>query len=435
MTMNELIVKNLKHIGHPCSQMKEFESAPPLIVQSALGSYITTNQGEIIDAISSWWCKSLGHRHPTLMAALQQQMRQFEHVMTANMTYPALASLGEKLAEISRKQHVFFASDGASAVEIAMKLVLHAKQIQGESQRRNFIALKNSYHGETLAALSVSDLGLYKKPYEGLGVKCHFLDKIPYVSSTEDPLWTNCEAFWPHTLAQLEAVKAQSCAIIVEPLIQAACGMHCYSADFLARLSQWAKANDIYFIADEIMTGIGRTGKWLASEHAAIDADLICLSKGLTSGSLPLSCVLIDNTVFKLFYDDYDQGKSFLHSHTYSGNALAVTAALTTLQILEEENLNQRARELGQLMHQQMLTIAAITRKLSNVRSLGAMVAADYVDLTDRRLQKRFEILALKHGALLRPIGQTLYWLPPLNTDDATIGKLAEITLKSINEL
>ena len=150
---------------------------------------------------------------------------------------------------------------------------------------------------------------------------------------------------------------------------------------------------------------------------------------------MPFSAVITRDEIYQLFYDDYETGKAFLHSHTYSGNALAVTAALTTLQILEEENLNQRARELGQLMHQQMLTIAAITRKLSNVRSLGAMVAADYVDLTDRRLQKRFEILALKHGALLRPIGQTLYWLPPLNTDDATIGKLAEITLKSINEL
>ena len=433
--MNELIEKDLKHIWHPCAQMKEFESTPPLIIYSAEGSYLTTNKGELIDAISSWWCKSLGHRHPALIAAIHQQMTQFEHVITANTTYPALAALGEKLAGISHKQHVFLASDGTSAVEIAMKLVLHAKQIQGESARRDFIALKNSYHGETLATLSISDLGLYKKPYDGFGVHCHFLDNIPYVANSQDPLWTNCEAFWPHTLAQLEALKEQSCAIIVEPLIQGACGMHCYSADFLAKLSQWAKANDIYFIADEIMTGIGRTGKWLASQHASIEPDLICLSKGLTSGFLPLSCVLIDNAVFKLFYDDYFQGKSFLHSHTYSGNALAVTAALTTLQVIEDENLNQRATELGLLMYDEMRNIAAITNKLSNVRALGAMVAADCVDLKDRRLLKRFELLALKHGALLRPIGQTLYWLPPLNTDIATIGKLAEITLKSINEL
>ena len=433
--MNELIVKDLKHIWHPCTQMKEFESTPPLIVYEAEGSYLKTNEGSIIDGISSWWCKSLGHRHPAIVAALTEQLSQFEHVITANTTYPALADLGEKLAEISQKQHVFFANDGASAVEIAMKLALHAKQLTGETQRRDFIALKNSYHGETLGTLSISDLGLYKKPYEGFGVQCHFLDNIPYVANKADPLWMNCEAFWPHTLKQLEAVKEKCCALIIEPLIQGACGMHCYSADFLSRLANWAKANGIYLIADEIMTGIGRTGKWLASHHAGIEPDLICLSKGLTSGVLPLSCVLIDHNLFTLFYDDYDQGKSFLHSHTFSGNALAVTAALTTLRVIEEENLNQRATELGQLMQQEMSHIAAITNKLTNVRSLGAVVAADFIDLKERRLLKRFEQLALKNGALLRPIGQTLYWLPPLTTDNATIVKLAEITLKSIHAL
>lgn len=433
--MNELIVKDLKHIWHPCAQMKEFESTPPLIIHSAQGSYLKTNQGQIIDAISSWWCKSLGHRHPAIIAAIQQQMMQFEHVITANTTYPALADLGEKLAKLSHKQHVFFASDGSSAVEIAMKLALHAKQLQGKPHQRNFIALQNSYHGETLATLSVSDLGLYKKPYDGFGVHCHFIDNIPYVTGTNDPLWHDCEAFWSHTLAELETIKEHSCAILVEPLIQGACGMRCYSADFLARLARWAKANDIYLIADEIMTGVGRTGKWFASQHAAVEPDLICLSKGLSSGSLALSCVLIDHALFDLFYDDYDQGKSFLHSHTYSGNALAVSAALAALRVIEAENLNQRATELGQLMTQNMHQIAAITSKLRNVRSLGAMVAADYDDLNDRRLLKRFEQLALKNGALLRPIGQTLYWLPPLTTDDATLVRLAEITLKSIHEL
>ena len=433
--MNELIEKDLKHIWHPCSQMKEFESTPPLIVHSAKGSLLNTNHGAVIDAISSWWCKSLGHGHPRIIQAITQQLSQFEHIIAANTTYPALAQLGEKLAEISHKQHVFFASDGSSAVEIAMKMALHGQQLKGKPKRRNFIALKNSYHGETLATLSISDLGIYKQPYDGLGVTCHFIDKVPYVTDIEDPLWNDCEAIWPAILAQLESIKDRCAGLIVEPLIQGACGMHCYSADFLTRLAQWAKDNGIYFIADEIMTGIGRTGKWLACHHANVEPDLICLSKGLTSGYVPLSCVLVDHSILELFYDDYDQGKSFLHSHTYSGNALGVVAALTTLQIMEQEQINQKATQLGQLMYREMQNIAKISQKLTHVRSFGAMVAANFDVLKDRTLLKRFEQLAIKNGVLLRPLGETLYWLPPLNTDQQTISRLAEGTLKSINEL
>jgi adenosylmethionine-8-amino-7-oxononanoate aminotransferase len=434
-TMNTLIERDLKHIWHPCSQMKEFETTPPLVVNRAQGSWLYTPEGPIIDAISSWWCKSLGHGHPKVIQAIQQQLSQFEHIITANTTFPALASLGEKLAEISLKQHVFFASDGASAVEIAMKIALQAQGIQGHAKRRDFIALKNSYHGETLATLSISDLGIYKKPYEGFGVQCHFLDNIPYVLNPNDPLWHNCEAVWPQIESQLAPLKDRCAALIIEPMVQGAGGMLCYSADFLARLTRWAKAHGIYCIADEIMTGIGRTGKWLACQHAGVEPDLICLSKGLTSGTLPLSCVLIDNTLFELFYDDYASGKSFLHSHTYSGNALAVAAALATLEAIESEDILRKATQLGNAMHNAMQHIANISQKLTRVRAFGAIVAADFVEKLNRHTLKRFEQIALQNGALLRPIGNTVYWLPPLNTDESTLSQLAEITLQSINAL
>lgn len=431
---NELFRQDLKHVWHPCTQMKDFEQHPPLIVHEAKGSYLYTDRGPIIDAISSWWCKSLGHGFPAVTAAISEQLKCFEHVIGADTTYPAMVELAENLAEISGLQHVFFASDGASAVEIAMKLALHGAQRRGHTTRNQFIALQNSYHGETLATLSISDLGLYKKPFVGFGPECHFLQHVPYVANLDDPLWHSCAHEWPLIEKQLEAVKTNVCAIIVEPIVQGAGGMRCYSADFLRQLALWAKANNIYLIADEIMTGLGRTGKWLACHHAGIVPDMICLSKGLTSGALPLSCVLIDNPIYTLFYNVSSEN-SFLHSHTYSGNPLAVCAALATIKAIRAEGINQQAEELGACMLEHFSAIATQTGKITNVRSIGAIVAGDLEELGSQRISYQIRQAALARGALLRPLGNTLYWLPPLTTDHQTIEKLAEITLNSIEDV
>ncbi|OGV40285.1 MAG: adenosylmethionine--8-amino-7-oxononanoate transaminase [Legionellales bacterium RIFCSPHIGHO2_12_FULL_42_9] len=426
---NSIIRKDLQHIWHPCTQMTDLERYPPLIIHKAKGSYLYTDQGVIIDGISSWWCKVLGHNHPGVIDAITKQLHNFEQVILANTTYAAIVELGESLSAIGKKQHVFFASDGSCSIEIALKLALHAKQIQGESQRNEFIALSNGYHGETLACLSVSDLGLYTKPYQGYGVKCNFLKNIQYSIGMNAPLLPMQINQWEHIFPQLEALKQQCCAIILEPLVQGAGGMLCYSAEFLTKLYAWARANQIYFIVDEIMTGIGRTGKWLASDYAHIDPDLICLSKGLTAGTIPLSCVLIDHKIFELFYNS-----AFLHSHTYSGNALAVAAAVAVLKIIQEEDLMTKARHLGVSMYREMLNVAKLTGELTNVRSFGAMVAADFTELKfhNSLLKHQFQQIAITYGVLLRPLGNTIYWLPPLNSDPAVIVKLAEATLQSI---
>ena len=429
---DELIAQDLKHIWHPCSQMKDFEQYPPTLIEKAEGSYLYTKEGPIIDAISSWWCKSLGHGHPAIVSAMKEQLSRFEHVMGATLTYPSIIELGQQLAAISGLQHVFFASDGSSAVEIAMKLAMHASQLQGFSAKKRFIALKNGYHGETIATMGVSDLGLYKKPYDMLSLNTHFLGHIPYVANMEEPLWHDCDLEWARVEKELELAKEEACAILVEPIIQGAGGMLCYSADFLAKLSAWAKKNKIYLIADEIMTGLGRTGKWLACDHADIKPDMICLSKGLTSGAMPLSCVLIDNPIYQLFYHDAAEGKSFMHSHTYSGNPLAVSAALATIKTMHHEGIIERAQCLGQQMRAQFNDIAATTGKLRHIRSIGAMVAGDLEDQPSKRVGYELRQEALKRGALLRPIGNTLYWLPPLNMTASTLEQLSEITLKSI---
>ncbi|KTD75124.1 adenosylmethionine--8-amino-7-oxononanoate transaminase [Legionella waltersii] len=430
----ELIQKDLQHIWHPCTQMKDFEDFSPLVVHGAKGNYLYTDQGQLIDGISSWWCKSLGHGHPNVIAAIKKQLDQFEHVISANTTHPLAVELAETLRTITGKQHSFYASDGSSAIEIAMKLAIHATQLKGYNTKNKFVSLKNGYHGETLGTLAVSDLGLFKAPYQSFGINSYIINEVPYVVNGEDPYWNNCDNHWAIIEKELDTISDQVCAIIFEPIVQGAGGMLCYSQDLLRKLSLWASKNDVFLIADEIMTGIGRTGEWLACQHAQVEPDILCLSKGLTSGSIPFSCVMIDHDIFDLFYNDYDAKKSFLHSHTYSGNPLGVAAALATIHTIQNENLLDHAKNIGSMMFKQMQQIAQISGCLTNVRGIGAITAADLVDPPKQRMGYEIYKTAISMGALIRPLGNTVYWLPPLNTNEEIIMNLAEITLNSILE-
>jgi len=436
-TNNPDLSDALQHLWHPCAQMKDFEQFPPLHVRSAKGSYVELEHGQrLIDATSSWWCKLLGHGHPQLKAALIAQAEKFEHVMLANTTHDSVLRLSERLAKLTEKLNkVMYASDGACAVEIAMKMSLHARQILGDAQRNQFIALSGSYHGETIAALSASDLGLYRKPYESMLMDVPFIQNIPYVYGTDDPLWSDCSAAWPTIEKQLEAHADRLTAILVEPIIQAANGMMIYSADFLNRLRLWTQANDVHLIADEIMTGLGRTGKMLACEHAGIEPDFLCLGKGLTGGWLPLSAVLTSDDIYDLFYDDYALGKSFLHSHTYSGNPLAAAVANACLDVIDADNILKKVNEDAPLMLQLMQEVADTTGQLKRIRSMGAMVAADLIvkDPSERRGFAVFKE-AVKRGALLRSLGNTIYWTPPLNISRDTLHELKAVTQASILE-
>ncbi len=430
LNQSDLLARDAAHIWAPCTPINPEVSIPRLMIESAKGSYLYTKKGPVIDAISSWWCKALGHQPAPVIQAIRDQLECFEHVIGANTTYTAQIKLAEKLSEITQKQHVFFASDGSSSVEIALKLALHAMQLRGCSERTDFVCLSNAYHGETLATLSVSDVGCYKSPFEGTGVTCHVLKNLPYVSGETDPLWADCSAIWPDIEAQLEVIKSRVCAIILEPIMQGAGGMKIYSADFLRRLSIWSKQNNCYFIADEIMTGFGRTGRMLASEHAGISPDLICLSKALTAGTMPLSCVLIDAKIYEIFENNPDE--PFLHSHTYSSHALGVAAALATLNYMEQIDIDQKARALGAYMKNSFEQVATVTGRIKNIRYLGGMVAGDLVTSNHKPIGRAVSQAALKRGALLRPLGNTLYWFPPLITDTAVIDDLAEITIAAI---
>lgn len=439
--MNEALINtDLNHYWHPCSQMKDYETFQPLVIKRAAGTYLELADGkQLIDAISSWWCKSLGHNHPRLKHALLEQLLHYEHVIGANTCQAPSARLAARLAQICAPLNkVFYASEGSCAVEIAMKMSLHAHFIQGKTQRTQFMALENSYHGETNLALSASDVGLYRQPYEKLLHPVTFLRHVPYVNNTSDPLWHDCSQHWPLIQAQLDPLADTLTAILVEPIVQGAGGMKIYSQDFLKRLRTWTAERGIHLIADEIMVGLGRTGLPLASQHAAIAPDFICLSKGLTSGFLPLSAVITREEIYQLFYDDYQNGNNFLHSHTFSGNALACSVALETLSVLEEEAIYQKVEKSASLLGNFMQDVAQKTKKLKNVRHIGMIAAADLI-VPDTQKQQRvgYQVFqrAIKFGALLRPLGNTLYWLPPLNTDHTTLTDLRDITIKAIEDV
>lgn len=431
-----LVERDLHHIWHPCSQMKDYETFKPMVIKSAKNCLIELQNGHtLIDAISSWWCKSLGHGHPRLKKALKKQLNQFEHVILANTCQTPLVLLSEKLAGLTKSlPKVFYASEGSSAVEIALKMSLHSRLLTDETERNRFMALENGYHGETLMALAMSDVNLYRKPYENLLPPVSFLKPIPYVQSTDDPLWHDCSEYWPAIETLLNQQESTLTGILFEPIIQGATGMRLYSKDFLVRLHRWAKPRGIHLIADEIMTGLGRTGLPLACQHADIEPDFICLSKGLTGGFLPMSAVLTTNAIYQLFYDDYENGKSFLHSHTYSGNALAAAVALECFTILEEEGF-AKAKALEPYLREGMNTVAERTQRLKNVRGIGSIIAADLILNPNKDLKRQgYEVYqrAVKLGALLRPLGNTLYWLPPFTMSLKRLTELRNITIAAL---
>jgi len=415
-----IIEKSLKHIWYPTARMEDYQIFKPQQVKRAYGSYIEMEDGrKIIDAISSWWCKSLGHCHPRLQTALFKQASKFEHIMQPHMANEATANLSEKLAGLTKTLNkVFYASDGSTAVEIALKMAIHAHKNQGHLKRTKFIALSNGYHGETIATLSVSDVGKYKAAYNSLLFKSNFIPGLPYVSGVKSELWHNCESHFKNTEYFLEKHADNIAAIIVEPIVQGAGGMKIYSQYFLKKLREWSKKHNIYLIADEIMTGIGRTGKMLACEHANIEPDFLCLSKGLTSGMLPLSVCLTSQEIYDAFYNN----DPFLHSNTHYGNALCASVALEVLNIFEEENIIEKTSKLN--MTAMLQKIANSTGLITNIRGVGAMAAADFIGIDPFKFYQN----AMKYGAILRPLENSLYWLPPLNISSKTLAELADIT-------
>jgi adenosylmethionine-8-amino-7-oxononanoate aminotransferase len=465
----DLVARDLDVFWHPCSQMRDYQEFPPLVVTGARGARLRLDDGrEILDAISSWWCKALGHGHPRLAAALRAQQEAFEHVITANTTSAPLVRLCERLLAAANglppaswgpaavggrsRGHfgkVFLADNGSTAVEIALKMALQAQAQRGEPRRTRFVALENAYHGETAATLSVGDLDLYAAPYRVLCFPVGRLSGLPYRRGPDDPMWLDAGAEWPAIEAALNAQAESLAAIVYEPVLQAAGGMLLFSPDLLSRLRRWADAHGVYLIADEIAAGMGRLGAMLASHLAegegrvslAALPDFAVLSKGLTAGVLPLSAVLTTDTIYGLFDADYLDGRAFLHSNTFTGNALAVAVALAVLDVFADEDVLGRVSALAPRLRGAMQAVAADRPYLRNVRGCGMVSAVDVRDADGKPLDPRRRTgwhvyrEAVGRGALLRPLGDTMYLFPPLTTTPAEIDEMAAILGQSLDAI
>ncbi|WDE96716.1 adenosylmethionine--8-amino-7-oxononanoate transaminase [Lentisphaera profundi] len=437
MSLSNLQSRDLKHLWHPCAQMKDYETFPPMEIVSAKGSLLhTANDGPLIDIISSWWCKSLGHGHDEVQQAVRDQMEKFEHVILANTSNELIVNLCEKLISLNPGYNkVFFADSGSDGVEVAVKMSLQYQQQNGQEQRKKFMSLQNAYHGETILTLALGDCGLYSAPYAALMPEIKKILDIPYVSGKVEDL--PFEDF-SSLLEPLEEYADELAGIVIEPVLQGAGGMLFYHPSFIKALRDWTSARGIHLIADEILTGMGRLGKVRACEFAGVLPDFSVFSKSMTAGFTPMSCVLTTDEIYNGFYDDYETGRGFMHSNTYTGNAISAAAAVAALEFYEREQVFARVAKDSVYMHELFEDVAAETGALLNVRSCGFVVAAD-LDMSLAGLNKKrcgYELYkkAVRKGLLLRPLGNTVYFLPPLNIERDLLEKSADIMKELIFE-
>lgn len=444
MSNNSYINRDLSVVWHPCTQMKDHESLPMIPVKRGEGVWLEDYDGNrYLDAISSWWVNLFGHANPYINAAIKQQIDKLEHVILAGFTHEPVINLSEKLKAITPDglNHVFYAENGSSAVEIALKMSFQYWQNLGQHNKTRFINLSNSYHGETLGALSVGDVDLYKQTFKPL-----LLDVItapsPDAFNREDG--ETPEEYALRKFADMEKLLQQHAhevsAVIIEPLVQCAGFMRMYDSIYLKKLREACDRYNVHLIADEIAVGFGRTGKMFACEHASISPDFMCLSKGLTGGYLPLSAVLTHDKIYQAFYDDYAKMTGFLHSHSYTGNPLACTAALATLDIFQRDNVLYKNIEL--INHLKTACQPFVDHPhVADVRQTGMIVAIEMIKnkntkehypWQERRGLKVYQH-ALQNNVLLRPLGNVVYFMPPYVITKEQIDQMINVAWQGIN--
>lgn len=454
--------EDLKYIWHPCSQMKDYETLPPIVVERGQGINLYDINGKCYkDVISSWWCNLLGHCNPRINEAVKKQIDTLEHVIFANFSHKTVITLCQELMKVLPKGlcKFNFADNGSSAIEMALKMSFQYHYQTGNSQKKRFMALSDAYHGETLGALAVGGVDLYSELYKPimmdvLRVEAPDCFRCPYGKCRDN---CNCECF-----KKAEELFAQygdeTAAIIVEPLLQGSAGMKIYPPLYLKKLRSLCDKYNVHLIADEIATGYGRTGKMFAFDHAAelsvgsadsnknaftISPDIMCLSKGLTGGYMPMAIAITTQEIYDAFYDDYLKGKAFMHSHTYAGNPLACSAAVEVLKILKDEQIiekaNVRAKYFNQIIKEKFLPL----ENVGEVRSIGLINAIeliknketkeplDYTKRTGYQIYKK----ALEKGVLLRPLGDIIYFNPPLIIEEPDMDFVTDVALECTKEI
>lgn len=442
-----LIEKDLKYIWHPCSQMKDYEELKPIIIDHGKGVYLYDKNGkEYIDIVSSWWCNLLGHCNPTINEYIKNQLNNLEHVIFANFSHEPAIKLCEELSKIIPKglTKFNFSDNGSASVECALKMSFQYQYQIGNKRKTKFMCLSEGYHGETIGALSVGSMDLYAKMYkpmlmDTIHVEAPDCYRCPYGKVRD---CCNAECF-EYAEKSFKEHGEEACAIIVEPLLQGSAGMRIYPPVYLKKMRKLCDEYNVLLIADEIATGFGRTGKMFAFEHADVSPDIMCVSKGLTGGYMPMAITITTDEIYNAFYDDYNKGKAFMHSHTYSGNPLGCSAALAVQKILKEEAILEKAKIRADYLNNKLNNALADNLHVGEIRNIGLINAIELVknkktkEGYDPKLRIGYEIYkrALNKGLILRPLGNVLYFNPPLVINEEEIDKAISICRESVSEV
>jgi adenosylmethionine-8-amino-7-oxononanoate aminotransferase len=406
--------------------MKQHETYPLIPIQRGDGVWLYDIEGKkYLDTVSSWWVNLFGHNNPRIKDAIKQQLDTLEHVMLAGFTHEPVVALSEKLAQLTGLGHAFYASDGASATEIALKMSFHYWRNIGKTAKTKFISLQNSYHGETMGSLGVTDVAIFKDTYAPLLMQSALVPspdfRLTETGETAEQFALRCADALEQHVAQHHAELA---ALIIEPLVQCAAGMGMYHPIYLKRAREICSQYEVHLIADEIAVGFGRTGTMFACEQANVTADFICLSKGITGGYLPLSAVLTKDEIYQAFYHDATV-KGFLHSHSYTGNPLACSAALATLAIFETDHVITKNHLKSAYIINKMQVLTHLP--IQHLRHQGMVFAFDVVT-KNAQFSKRCYQAAIEQGLLLRPIGNTVYFMPPYTIAESEIDLMVNTT-------
>lgn len=442
----EILALDKKYIWHPAAQMSDYETFPPVAVTKGEGAYLYTPDGKkILDIISSWWCNLLGHCQKDLVKSLCDQANELEHVIFANFTHPYATSLCERLVKILPQGlcRFNFADNGSSAVEMSLKIAFQYQRQIGEGQRQKFACLTEGYHGETIGALSVGSMDLYNKIYkpmmmDNIHINAPDCFRCPYAKSRD-----NCDC--PCLKDAKETFQKHGndlAALIVEPLLQGAAGMRIYPVKYLQGLKELCLKHGVLLIADEIATGFGRTGEMFACTKAKISPDIMLLSKALTGGFMPMSIVCTTEKIYEAFLGSYESGRAFMHSHTYAGNPLACACANAVLDVFERDNVLQKAQVLAPVLNKLFKETFMEIENVGEIRQIGLINAIELVK--DKKTKEPFDSSyrlgykiyqnALARGLLLRPIGDVLYFNPPLNIELSDLKYALDIAKCAVTE-
>jgi adenosylmethionine-8-amino-7-oxononanoate aminotransferase len=428
ITNQSLKEQDLKHIFHPCTQMKDHEKLPLIPIKKGKGSYIEDFDGNVyLDCISSWWVNIFGHSNDFINKRIAEQLEDLEHVIFAGFTHKPAVDLATRLVGMTPEplQKIFFADNGSSAIEISLKMSFQYFKNKGES-RPLFVSLENSYHGETMGALAVSDMGLYKEVYEDILIKT-IKAKSPALVS-EDEAIADMER-----LLEENAGKVNS--VVIEPLVQCAGSMKMYDPSYITRLRKVCDKYGVFLICDEIAVGFGRTGTLFAIDQTDICPDFLCLSKGITGGYMPLSVVMFADDIYNAFYCDYNEGKSFLDSHSYTGNTLACSVANAVLDLFENENIIENNQEKIALIKEQTKKFTELSN-VDEVRQRGMICAIELKGYSsEQRIGLEVFQKALKEGVYIRPLGHVIYFMPPYSFTNEQLTKMIDTTYKIVKDL